>query len=503
MDMGRLPRARPTVVAIAATLAAVTAAAVVGGEVAGVEVSRRALWATLAVSWACLLVLVLMPRTVEAPVGAHDDPTPDRDIDPVTAMPRYESGLDDAHVHGAIGRSWAVLVVAVDAHVATAAIDPGVADALVARAGERIAAVAASYGGIVRRLHGMQFAVIVVGLEEAALSALAAALHDGTAQPATHPLSVGRASGQTGRLVVGVAVAEEGRGEVSQLIRSASVASNQAKRLASDVPVFFHDRLAEEARERIAVGRALSAAIDRRDIDLVFQPQVDLIDGSLLAVEVLARWHDPVFGPIAPDRFVRVAAELGLSRQLDGLIFEKALAQLAEWDANGPRVPRICVNVTPQTISHERTAAFGGELLARHGIAPDRVTVEIMESRVFVGGVGAKVVQRYRDLGLRVALDDFGAGLSSFSQLVSLPVTGLKIDRSLLSDREVDASVLGAIIQAGTALGLSVAAVGIETLEQRDLLVRLGCVVGQGYLYARPLSAPELGALLGAPTPVG
>lgn len=481
-------RMRCGAIAGTVTLAAATGGYVTGTALAGDPASTEALVVALVASWVGMVVLGLLPRVVVADRAGDGS---DRTVDPISGLLRYDPALDDAYVCRSIGLPWAVLVVEVDAHVTASAFDPDNADALIAEAAERVSAVGASYGAIVRRLDGPQLAVVVTGLEDAALRALAMTLHDGGARTAAR-----------GRLVVGVAVATDGRGEVPMLIRSASTAATQAKRSSSESPVFFHARLVEDARERLVLGRALRAAIDARAIDIVYQPQVDLTDGALLGVEVLARWHDPVLGPIEPDRFVRIAAEVGLAYQLDRLIAEKALAQLSAWDRAGIRVPRLSINVTPETITQERSLAVQ-RLLELHDIAPHRLTVEVIESRIFEDNVGSAAVQRFRDLGVRVALDDFGSGQSSFTQLVSLPVTGLKIDRSLLSDRDVDESVLGAIIQAGTALGLAVGAVGVETMEQRDLLQRLGCVMGQGYLFSPPLTADELANQLGAPMPVG
>ena len=481
-------RTRRGAVGAAVTLVAATGGYVAGSAAVDHAVSTVALVVALLASWIGMAVFGLLLRPMRAAHGTDEDS--DRAVDQVSGLLRYDSAFDDAYVCRSVGLPWAVLVVDVDAHVAASAFDPQVAETLIAQAAERVSAVAASYGAIARRLDGSQFAVVVAGLEDAALRALAMTMHDNAAGGVA-----------PGRLVVGVAVAEDGRGEVPALIRSATAAATQAKRRSSEGPVFFHDRLVDDERDRLVVGRALRAAIDARDIDLVYQPQVDLVDGALIGVEALARWRDPALGPVAPDRFVRIAAELGLAYQLDRLIAEKALAQLSSWDQAGIRVPRICLNVAPETITQERAIGIR-ELLAAYDIAPDRLTVEVVESRIFENEAGTAAVQRFRDLGVRVALDDFGSGQSSFSQLVSLPVTGLKIDRSLLCDRDANASVLGAIIQAGTALGLAVGAVGIETIEQRDLLRRLGCVMGQGYLFSRPLSAAELVDRLRSPAPV-
>ncbi|WGL52346.1 EAL domain-containing protein [Nocardioides sp. BP30] len=523
--------------AVAVAIGTAAAGLALAGAAMGFDVDR-AFALALGLSWLCILALAVLPHrdaaTRPAPAGwtirtalpalpalsalsMLPGSAPGREVDPHSGLLRYDPELDDQHVNRACGEPWAVLVVEVGAQVAASVFDPA-ADAVMADAAERINAVASSYGGIVRRLNGPQFLVLVAGLGESDLAALAGTLHDGLLHDGLLRGVHGRDRGGDrgdgarggarddeapyGRLVVGVAVATHAWDEVQGLIRSAAVAVTQGKRVGGDAPVFFHSRLAEEARERIAVGRALRTAIDQRRIDLVYQPLVDLTDGGLLGVEVLARWHDPVLGPIAADRFVRVAGEVGLSRQLDRLVVELALAQLGAWDRAGVRVPRIHLNVTPHTVAQGRAIGLA-DLLAAYEISPDRVTVEIQESPFLEGAAGSAAVQRLRDLGLRVALDDFGAGPSSFTQLATLPVTGVKIDRSLLGDHEADATVLGAIVGAGRALGLAVGAVGIETRQQRDLLRGLGCAVGQGHLFAPPLTPADLVDWLRTPMLVG
>lgn len=479
---------------LAATAGAGTSGYVLGGMVAGFAVPEDVTLAALASTWACAGALAVgrrPGRTAVDPDAAAAAAVAGA-LDRVSGLPFYDP-TDDLLVEAENAR-WAALVVEVDDHLTAHAVDRGAADMLLAGAAERISAIARAYGASVRRLPGPHFLVILVGHDEHGVGAVATSLHD---VPGAGP----------GRLVVGVALSHQtgtdaaGEDPVRAVTRSAMSAAAQAKRLESEAPVFFHPRMAEEARERMTVGRALRAAIDGRDIDLVYQPQLDLLDGSLVGVEVLARWQDPIHGFIAPDRFVRIADDLGLSRQLDRLVCEKAFEQLAEWDAAGIVVPHICVNISARTLADERPIGLE-PLLEDYAIAPERVTVELVESGALDGPDGVTIVQRFRDLGLRVTLDDFGSGHSSFSQLLSLPVTGLKIDRSFLARAEpslagsgsatADVSVLAGIIEVGMALGLAVGAVGIETPAQRDLLRSLGCPVGQGYLFARPMDAGEL-----------
>jgi len=259
--------------------------------------------------------------------------------------------------------------------------------------------------------------------------------------------------------------------------------------------VFYEQSMADEARERFSVGRALRIAIDRREIELVYQPQLDLATGAVVGVEVLARWTDAECGPISPTRFVRIADELGMTSALDRLVFDKATEQLRRWDEAGVWVPRMSINVSPDTLRSARIPDAAVALLARRGLGPERITVELIESRLLEADIGLQTLRRLRELGVKVSLDDFGTGYASFSQVVTLPIDELKIDRGFLADTADSAAslaVIAAITRVGQTLGLTVVAEGIERLEQHEMLRALACPVGQGYLYSPPLPADEL-----------
>lgn len=527
----RRSRVQRSTLAASAAVAAGTAGYVLGSAVAGSGIGESALLVALAASWLCVLLLALLSAagdgTTLTPLSAAPTALADRgrgdtvgvaegtptarasllipatrgrgtgrDRDPVSGLLHYDLVRDDRYVARTSERPGAVIVVEIVDHVTASAMAASIADRLVAAAAGRVSATAATYGAVVRRLYGPQLALLLPTLDGPALAELARALHDGAGLGVT-PAALLEDPTRPPRLVAGVAVASDLDVEVTTLIRWATTAAAQAKRQGAEAPVFFHHRIADEARERLAVGRALRAAIDDRTIGLVYQPQIDLVDGSFLGVEALARWRDPQLGAIAPDRFLQVAADIGMSWQLDRLIFEQAFAQLSDWDAAGIPVPRLCLNVSPETVAEGRRIGLR-HLMAAYNIDPGRVTVELAHDDIAGNDAdtAAAAVRRCREMGVRVTLDHVGRGSASFDQLSELPVTGLKIDRSLLGE-DADTASLSAVIQSGTSLGLSVVAVGIETVEQRDLLRRLGCVVGQGYLYAPPLTPTELADWLG------
>jgi diguanylate cyclase (GGDEF)-like protein len=413
----------------------------------------------------------------------------DRVVDPITGLPCY-GPEDDRCLQRFAPAGWAALVVEVCDYLAsTRAQGAEAGDMLMVESADRVLSVTSPYQAVVRRLRGPRFLVLVAEPEET-IQALADRL--------VH--SADRHHGLPGSLVVGGALSPRDGLQVPAVMRAAMTAATYAKRERLDGPAFFEDRMTEEARDRLAIGRALRLAIDRREIGLAFQPQLDLLDGSLAGVEVLARWHDPVLGAIGPEKFVRIAEELGLSKQLDRLVFERSLAQLRAWDDAGVPVPRVSVNISPATLAGRPFDV--ADLLAAYGVAPHRVTLELIESRLLDQVEGPAALRHFRDVGLRVSLDNFGTGYSSFGQLVSLPLDELKIDRSFLAlDSEhhcADATVVEAIVRAGTALGLGVVAEGIETQAQLDLVRSLGCPCGQGFLLAHPLDAAELASWIDA-----
>jgi predicted signal transduction protein with EAL and GGDEF domain len=406
-------------------------------------------------------------------------------------LPFYDPE-DDRGLQCCAPDGWAILVVEADDYLASTQVDGAEAgDMLMVESADRVLSVISPYQAVVRRLRGPHFLVLVAESDEETIHALADRLVHSADR---------HTGGLPGSLVVGGALSPRDGIQVPTVMRAAMTAATYAKRQRLGGAAFFDERMTEEARDRLAIGRALRTAIDRREIALAFQPQIDLLDGALVGVEALARWHDPVLGSIGPDKFVRIAEELGLSKQLDRLVFERSVAQLRAWDDAGVPVPRISVNISPETLTG---CPFDpADLLDAYGIAPHRVTVELTESRLLDEVESPAALQRFRDLGLRVSLDNFGTGYSSFGQLVSLPLDELKIDRSFLAlDSEhgrADAAVVEAIVRAGTALGLSVVAEGIETQAQLDLVRSSGCRCVQGYLLAYPLGAAELAGWVGA-----
>ncbi|HEX6733393.1 MAG TPA: EAL domain-containing protein [Azonexus sp.] len=300
---------------------------------------------------------------------------------------------------------------------------------------------------------------------------------------------------------IGIALFPEHGRSADQLIRRADLAMYHAKQSGGGRAAVFNRQLDERAEAALVLENDLRDAIDNDELVVFFQPQAMLAGGRLSGMEALVRWQHPHMGLLAPDHFIPLAEERGLMHAIGDQVLNLALARLAAWDAEGVPVPRLAVNVSPTELRAgyvERVEAA----LARHGIAAARLELEITETALTADGIDAmRTLNALRNLGISVAVDDFGVGYSSLSQLRRLPIDALKIDRSFVGEIDVsaeDAAIIKAVVTMAKALGLRTIAEGNETLQQRLALADLGCDCVQGYLLGRPMPAADVAGWVAA-----
>jgi EAL domain-containing protein (putative c-di-GMP-specific phosphodiesterase class I) len=249
-----------------------------------------------------------------------------------------------------------------------------------------------------------------------------------------------------------------------------------------------------QARDKLSLVADLRNAIEGRRITLLFQPIFASGDGSPVAVESLARWHHRDRGAISPATFVPLAEESGLIAGLGLLVLDETCRQVAEWDRLlGPAAPgRANVNVSALQLDANLPAQVSAAL-ARHGLAPERLSVEITESALMTDPVAARgVLAQLRELGVELAIDDFGTGYSSLAYLRHLPVNCLKVDRSFVAElTDGHAEIASAVIALARTLGLSTVAEGVETPEQARQLTALGATYLQGFSLGRPMTGAD------------
>lgn len=255
------------------------------------------------------------------------------------------------------------------------------------------------------------------------------------------------------------------------------------------------------AQDRLVLEAEFWHALERRAFLLHYQPIVSLATRDVVAVEALLRWPHPTRGLIAPSTFVPLAEENGLIHPLGRWVLDSACRQAQTWRrVVGSRAPVVSVNLSTRQLLDGEFVDEVGEALSHNGVAPHQLQLEITETAVMANpATGIATLHRLRELGVRLALDDFGTGYSSLACLKHFPVDVLKIDRTFV--RELgrdprDDAIIQAVIELSHGLSIEVTAEGIERAAQARQLLAMGCERGQGYYFARPGPAAELGGLL-------
>jgi diguanylate cyclase len=295
---------------------------------------------------------------------------------------------------------------------------------------------------------------------------------------------------------IGLAWFPDHGADVEALVQRADVAMYQAKGAGGGVHAYAADRDAHSL-ERLAMAQDLRGAVDRGEVRVHFQPQVDLRTGRVAGVEALARWTHPLLGVVPPADFIPVAEETGVIGPLTDHVLDESIARTGAWRRQGIDL-HVAVNLSARTLADEALPARIAALCAEHGLPPEALVLEITESMVFHDPVAAAAtLERIADLGCMISIDDFGTGFSSLENLKRLPVGEVKVDRSFiagLDGDERDRAIVRGTLELAHALGMRVVAEGVEHDGMLDELQGMGCEIGQGWLWSRPVPAEDLPA---------
>jgi diguanylate cyclase (GGDEF)-like protein/PAS domain S-box-containing protein len=301
--------------------------------------------------------------------------------------------------------------------------------------------------------------------------------------------------------VIGIAVYPQDAGSVNELMRLADIAKHRARGEGGE-PVHFHSESTHiQLNERLSIEEQLRRALERGELSLAYQPKVEIGSGRITGFEVLLRWHNPLLGQVSPARFIPIAEQTGLILPIGNWVLRSACAQASAWLREHGIQPRVAVNLSIRQFYQKDLLRTIEEALAGAGLAPDALELEITESIAMSRiDVVERLLAGIRALGVELSIDDFGTGYSSLAYLKRFPVQCLKIDRAFIRDlgRDADsAAIVRAIVALGHGLNMRIVAEGVETEVQLAMLRELGCDEYQGYLFARPLDAPAVTALLG------
>jgi diguanylate cyclase (GGDEF)-like protein/PAS domain S-box-containing protein len=363
-----------------------------------------------------------------------------------------------------------------------------VGDRLLQDVGRRLAGLVPE-DGLLSRFGGDEFAIYLSGVgnfshvEDFAYAVLACL---------KQPFEVDQIALEVGGSL-GAATFPDDGASVDDLLQRADIAMYSAKRNQTGFARYWAEDDAHSIRNLTLTGD-LRRAIDEGDINLAFQPKIDLRSGRLVGAEVLARWHRAAHGTISPDEFIVHAEQSGLIFPLTQWVLGKAVECAAVWRALGWDL-NIAVNLSPRLLHHEQILSMVTEMLNRWEYPADRLTIEITENALLVNPAHAMIViNELAELGIRVSIDDFGTGYSSLSYLATLPAAELKIDMSFILGMEASSqnrTIIRSVVAMAHDLDLQVVAEGVETREAMEALRLMGCDVGQGFLFGRPMEMAE------------
>ncbi len=384
-----------------------------------------------------------------------------------------------------------------------------VGDRMLAAIGQRLQAslrtgdtIARLGGDTIARLGGDEFLILLDNLRQPGDAMLCAErLHQGLSSPFLidgHEIHAGAS--------IGIALNNRGYQRAEDLLRDADIAMHQAKARGKDCPyVLFDPTMHDRIVMLMRLEHDLRRALDRQELVVFYQPIINLTTGYIKGFEALARWRHPERGLVPPGEFIPLAEETLLILPLGRQVLAESCRRLATWARSYPeRMPlTISVNLSSKQLSGANLIKDIRQLLAETGCDPALLELEITESALIDNSEAVRALMNgLRDLRIRLSLDDFGTGYSSLSYLHQFPFDTIKIDRAFIQPIDHDSSrleIVRAIVALARGLGKTIVAEGLETLEQVERLTALGCDLGQGYFFARPLDAAAAEQFLSKP----
>jgi diguanylate cyclase (GGDEF)-like protein/PAS domain S-box-containing protein len=419
--------------------------------------------------------------------------------DALTGLPNRELFLE--RLSGALGREGQVAVLLIDLDdfkVINDSLGHGAGDRLLSGVAERLCRVLRP-GDVIARFGGDEFTVLLPGIaSEAYALQVARRLADALREPLV-------LDGERRYVTasIGVSFSAPSEDDPHALLRDADAAMYRAKETGKSRYEVFDDSMRERAMERLELESGLRHALDDGELRLVYQPLVTLDDGRVTGVEALLRWDHPIFGLVAPLRFVALAERNGLIIPIGAWVLQEACHQLAAWGHDGLS---MSVNVSARQLGSTDLVDVVRAVLEDSGIEPRRLCLEITETAMMADPAAiGETLAALNARGVRLAVDDFGVGHASLRQLRALlPVDTLKIDKSFvdgITKDADDAAIVEGVVRLAHSLGLQAVAEGVETAEQVAMLRGFSCQTGQGYHFARPAGADEIALMLAGGPP--
>jgi diguanylate cyclase (GGDEF)-like protein/PAS domain S-box-containing protein len=442
-------------------------------------------------------------------IKTHEDVTDRRQTESRMAHMAYHDGLTDLPNRAAFLQALAQMIEAcagTDEEFAVLCVDldglkevndvfgHAMGDKLLIEVSRRMQQSAR--GGVVARLSGDEFGLIIDGKQPEAGKALALQLSEALAQE----FQIDGKSVRTG-LTTGISVFPHNGSDAASLLANAGAALFRAKQRSRGSIGVFEPEMDQQIRDRRVLHQDLSVAIRNGELSLHYQPQatsgLTVAASKVIGFEALARWMHPVRGFVSPGDFIPLAEESGLIVEMGEWILREACREAASW----PVPMQIAVNLSPAQFMHGDVVTLVHSILLETGLAPDRLELEITEGVLIEDfDRGLALLRRLKALGVRISMDDFGSGYSSLSYLQAFPFDKIKVDRAFvinLGKNPQSAAIVRAVIDLGHGLEMSIVAEGVETAEQLAFLAQEGCDAVQGYLLGKPAPIGQYAALVG------
>ncbi len=442
-------------------------------------------------------------------IKTHEDVTDRRQTESRMAHMAYHDGLTDLPNRAAFLQALAQMIEAcegTDEEFAVLCVDldglkevndvfgHALGDKLLIEVAQRLQDSAR--GGVVARLSGDEFGLIIDGRQPDAGLALAQQVGEAVAQE----FQIDGRAVRTGA-TIGVSIFPHNGADGASLLANAGAALFRAKQKSRGTISLYQPEMDQQIRDRRVLHQDLSMAIKNGELSLAFQPQGaarhNVAESNIIGFEALARWQHPVRGQVSPAEFIPIAEESGLIVEMGEWILREACREAASW----PKPLQVAVNLSPAQFMHGDVVGLVHSILLETGLAPGRLELEITEGVLIEDfDRGLALLRRLKALGVRISMDDFGSGYSSLSYLQAFPFDKIKIDRAFiinLGRNPQSAAIVRAVIDLGHGLDMSIIAEGVETVDQLAFLAKEGCDGVQGYLLGKPLPIGQYAGLVG------
>ncbi|NEZ61362.1 EAL domain-containing protein [Leptolyngbyaceae cyanobacterium CCMR0082] len=287
--------------------------------------------------------------------------------------------------------------------------------------------------------------------------------------------------------------------DLSTLIKAADTSLYAAKERGKNQYAFYKSKLTQKAEYQFRVEQNLREAVEKQQLSLVYQPQIQILTGNIIGVEALSRWNHPQLGQISPIEFIATAERIGMIKPLTEWVLTTACNQAVAWKKAGLPAIRMAVNISPIHFLDKDFVSLIKRVIDETGMVPSELELEVTESVVQTDQQNLSIFRELKDLGVLLAIDDFGTGYSSFASLKHLTVDCLKIDKYFINDMLINNKsrvLIGSMIEMCRNLEHKIIVEGVETAEQYYTLQKFGCETAQGYLFSKPVSSAEISKLL-------